>query len=107
MPILMVMGSIWACSDEPASEIVGVPVVATRVGGVPDVVTEEEAILVPSEEPETFARGVWRVLDKLSDAGQQAERAGRGPRQKFAPEPWLDAYEDLYQTVTSSNRSLD
>ena len=55
----------------------GVPVVTTRVGGVPNVVTEQEAILVPSEDPE------------------------------FTSERWLDAYEDLYRTVIALSRGLD
>ena len=85
----------------------GVPVVTTRVGGVPDVVTEQEAILVRSEDPEALARGIRRVLDHPSDASQRAQRAGSVLRQKFSPESWLDAYEDLYRTVLASSRGLD
>ena len=84
-----------------------VPVVTTGVGGVPDVVTEQEAILLPSEEPEALARGIRQVLDNRSDAGQRAQRARHRLRQKFAPERWLDAYEDLYQILIASSRSLD
>ena len=83
-----------------------VPVVTTRVGGVPDVVTEQEAILVPSEEPEALARGIRQVLDNLSDAGRRAQRAKRRLRQKFSPERWLDAYEHLYRTLIRSSRGL-
>ena len=84
-----------------------VPVVTTRVGGVPDVVTEEEAILVPPEEPEALARGIRQVLDNLSDAAQRAKRARRRLRQKFSPERWLDSYEHLYRTLIRSSRGLD
>ena len=45
-----------------------VPVVTTRVGGVPEVVTEQEAILVPSEDAGALARGIREVLDSPSDA---------------------------------------
>ena len=79
-----------------------VPVVTTRVGGVPDVVTEQEAILVPPEEPEVLARGIRQVLDNLPHAGQRAQRARRRLRQKFSPERWLDEYEHLYSTLIAN-----
>ena len=83
-----------------------VPVVTTRVGGVPDVVTRQEAILVPSEDVEALARGIRRVLDNPTEAGQRAQRAGRRLRQNFSPERWLDAYEHLYRCVCTSRRGL-
>ncbi len=85
----------------------GVPVVTTRVGGVPDVVTEQEAILVPSEDPDALARGIRQVLDNFSHAGQRAQRARRRLKQKFSPERWLDEYEHLYRTVIAGSRGLN
>ena len=86
-----------------------VPVVTTRVGGVPDVMSEQEAILVPSENPEALADGIARVLENPTDARQRALRAGCRLRQEFTAERWLDAYEDLYRTVigSTSSRGLD
>ncbi len=83
-----------------------VPVVATRVGGVPDVVTEQEAILVPSEDAEALAHGIRQVLHNPTDASQRAQGARLVLRQKFAPERWLDAYEDLYRAVMAGRRGL-
>ena len=85
----------------------GVAVVTTRVGGVPDVVREQEAILVPSEDPEALAGGIRRVLDNPTDALQRAQRARCRLRQEFTPERWLDAYEDLYRTVIASSGGRD
>ena len=84
-----------------------VPVVTTRVGGVPDVVSNEEAILVPSEDPQALARAIRRVLDNPIEASQRAGRAQGRLRQEFTPERWLEAYEDLYRTVVTSKRALD
>lgn len=84
-----------------------VPVVTTRVGGVPDVVTDQEAILVPSEDPEALARAIRRVLDNPTEAGRRAQRAARKLRQEFTPEDWLDAYEDVYRTVLASSKGSD
>ncbi len=79
----------------------GVPVVTTRVGGVPDVVTEREAILVPSENPEELAGAIRKVLDDPAVAHGMAERAQRRLRREFTQEAWLDAYEEVYRSVTA------
>lgn len=55
----------------------GVPVVASRIGGIPEVVIDgETGLLVPSESPEALAAGIERVLDDPEAAAQRA-RAGR------------------------------
>lgn len=84
----------------------GVPVVTTRVGGVPDVVTDREAILVPSEQPEALANGIRRVLEDLTEARSRAQRAECRLREEFTEEGWLDAYEDLYRTVVANSRGV-
>jgi glycosyltransferase involved in cell wall biosynthesis len=52
-----------------------VPVVASRVGGLPEVVGETCGLLVPSKQPEALAR----ALDELLDSARRREmgRAGR------------------------------
>lgn len=51
----------------------GVPVVASRIGGIPEVVADgETGLLVPSESVEALAAGIERVLD---DPGAAARRA--------------------------------
>ena len=54
-----------------------------------------------------FEAMVAGVLDNPADASQRAQRAGHRLRQKFSPEGWLDAYEDLYKTLIASSRGLD
>jgi len=54
----------------------GVPVVATRVGGIPEVVRDgETGALVPPEDPEAFAAAMGAVLD---DAGLRERFAREG-----------------------------
>lgn len=74
----------------------GVPVVATTVGGVPDVVTEREAFLVPPAAPDRLAAALERALSGAPDrAGAARERL----RQEFGLESWLDRYEALYGSL--------
>lgn len=75
-----------------------VPIVATRVGGVPDVVRDgEEALLVPAEDPDALAEAVRSVLDDPDAAGRRAACARRRLETDFAVEPWLDRYEEIYR----------
>ncbi len=60
----------------------GKPVVATRVGGVPDLITDgKNGILVEPERPEKLARAIQDLLDnpalagKLGASGRDAARA--------------------------------
>lgn len=73
-----------------------VPVVATRVGGVPDVVSGAEALLVPSEDPEGLAAAVGAVREDAAGARERASAARRRLEREFSVEPWLRRYETLY-----------
>lgn len=77
-----------------------VPIVATRVGGVPDVVRDrEEALLVPPEDPAAVAEAVLRVRRRPEDARRRARAAARRLAEEFALEPWLEAMEQIYREV--------
>lgn len=45
----------------------GTPVVAARVGAVPDLLDESSGIIVPPEDPAQFAAGLERALAKPWD----------------------------------------
>jgi len=75
----------------------GVPVVATRVGGVPDVVGADDAWLVASEDPEALAAALREVRADAAGAARRAAAARRRLDAEFAPGPWLDAYERIYR----------
>jgi glycosyltransferase involved in cell wall biosynthesis len=73
-----------------------VPIVATAVGGVPDVVTAAEAILVKSESPEELAAAVERIFSAAPAAAARATAARTRLDERYALEPWLDRYEQFY-----------
>lgn len=80
----------------------GVPVVATRVGGVPDVVSGEEAVLVPGEDPVALAAAVDQTLAAPAEATARARRARQRLETGFGMESWLDRYQALYRSLTGS-----
>ncbi len=78
-----------------------VPVVATTVGGVPAVVGEAEAFLVPAEQPEALAQAIARVRHDPVAAGGRAAAARRRLDREFGDGPWLEAYEELYRRAVA------
>lgn len=77
----------------------GVPVAATRVGGVPDVVSSSEAWLVEPESPAALAAAIRTVHGDPHAAARGAAAARRRLRVEFAIEPWLRKYEAIYASV--------
>ena len=79
----------------------GVPIVATSVGGVPDVVSSAEALLVPASDERALASAIRAVQ---SDPGAAAERAARARDRlatTFSSAPWLRRYREIYDAVTA------
>ena len=82
----------------------GAPIVATCVGGVPDVVSGAEALLVPAEDPVALAAAIVSVyLDSGAATGRAAAARARVERD-FTVDSWLAAYEKVYATVCRSAR---
>jgi glycosyltransferase involved in cell wall biosynthesis len=80
------------------------PVVATRVGGVPDVVSDREAILVPSEDPAALADAIRVVLANPQAAAERARRAGLRLSSAFSADSWLDRHEEIYARAAAHRR---
>jgi len=78
----------------------GVPVVATRVGGVPEVVRHAETgLLVPVRDPPALAAA---IVDLLADETRRTAM-GRAARAdalaRFRPEPVVERVEALYRRL--------
>lgn len=76
-----------------------VPVIATAVGGIPDVIGGGEGLLVPPEDPAALARALQQVAADPEAARQRATAAGRRLETAFSEQTWLDRYESLYHQV--------
>ena len=73
----------------------GTPIVATRVGGIPDVVDSSQAILVPSEQPDAIASALDDIASDPNAAAQRSERA-RERLRAFDIAHWLAVVEEVY-----------
>lgn len=75
----------------------GVPIVATRVGGVPYVLSRQEALLVCPNDPALLARAVRAAWSDPATAAQRSAAAGRQLLRRFALDAWLAAYDEIYR----------
>ena len=75
----------------------GVPIVATAVGGVPDVLSGAEALLVPPGDPAALAEGIRAVMSDPAEATRRARAAERRLQEEFGSEAWLQRYEEVYR----------
>ena len=82
----------------------GVPVVATAVGGVPDVLRPEEGLLVPPENPAALAAAIRDALTDRQGAERRAERARSRVARDFAAAPWLERHAGFYRTILARKR---
>lgn len=76
-----------------------VPVVATKVGGVPDVVGPDEAALVAPEEPLALAMAIRQILADPAQARLRAERARARVERDFTVSTWIEQHIRLYRTI--------
>lgn len=82
-----------------------VPIVAARVGGVPDVVTSEGGVLVDLEDPRALADGVRAVYVGRAAAERRAEAAYERLSTEYALEPWVVEYESIYRHLANPESS--
>lgn len=77
----------------------GVPVIATRVGGVMDVVQDgETGFLVPPQNPGAIAEAIARLLHDV-DFYRQLQKRGKQWAQGFSIEKTVDETIKVYQQV--------
>jgi len=77
-----------------------VPVVATLVGGVPDILSAAEAALVPPNDPVALAAELRAVYRDPAPARARARRAQVRLERDFSLGPWLARYERIYEQVS-------
>lgn len=86
----------------------GLPVVASPVGGIPDLIQDgENGLLVPPDDPPALAAAVERILD---DEGPLRERLTSSARATvlahFTPQAELQATLDLYASLPPLKQGL-
>jgi glycosyltransferase involved in cell wall biosynthesis len=77
--------------------MMGRPVVATRVGGLPEVVIDgQTGLLVEQNDSAAFAQAILRLLDDTEMARQFGDTAYRRAKELFDWGRYVDSYDALY-----------
>lgn len=84
------------------------PVVATAVGGVPEIaINEETALLVPPRDAQSFARALERVLRDASLARTLGAAAAQHVREEFSPTAYVSSLLNVYQGLAPEEGKAD
>jgi glycosyltransferase involved in cell wall biosynthesis len=76
----------------------GLPVVASRIGGIPEYVADgQTGLLFAPESHEDLARAIRRLLDDRAECVAMGRRAREWAVQQFSPAARLDDFLDLYR----------
>jgi glycosyltransferase involved in cell wall biosynthesis len=86
---MILLESMWA----------NIPIVATAVGGVPDVLSAREAALCASGDVQAIADAIDNIVRRPVEAAARAAAANTRVASEYAFESWLDKHEALYRRV--------
>ena len=104
-----ILGSLDVCvqpsSSESLSNVIlesmaaGLPVVASRVGGNPELLAEGKGILVAPDDDRAFADAIERLLREPASRAEFGNNAKRFARAHFTMEYIRRRYEQLYSDL--------
>ena len=83
----------------------GVPVLASNVGGVPDLIEPERTgLFCDPQQPETFAAGVARLLNDPELASRLAVAARQAAQKRFHPQVIAVRHLEIYREVIAARK---
>jgi sugar transferase (PEP-CTERM/EpsH1 system associated) len=83
----------------------GLPVVATRVGGTPELIEEgQTGLLVPASDPVALADAIGRYVHDPDGMRRHGVAARRRAESHFSIDRMIDSYLDLYDAICKSRR---
>jgi glycosyltransferase involved in cell wall biosynthesis len=78
----------------------GVPIIGTRVGGIPEVVLDESSgILIPPEDSAAIARAALRLLTEPALARRMGSEGRRIARERFSIEAMVKGNLAVYREM--------
>ncbi len=89
------------------AQAAGVPVVATSVGGVVDIIEDGvNGLLVPPADPQLMAEAVIKLLRDRDLAADMAEEAYKKVKEKYTLEMMVKSTLDVYEEVLRNSKIL-
>jgi glycosyltransferase involved in cell wall biosynthesis len=103
---LLVLPSYMESSPNVVSEAMcaGLPVVATKVGGIPDMVIDgKTGLLVGPHDVEQLARAIQSVISNPKDARRMGLAAREEGKKRYSPQRIAQCSIDAYHYVLTAN----
>ena len=96
------------CGGAVEPLLCGVPVVATNVGGLPDLIRDgETGWLVPPKNPEALARAMLDALDDKQEARRRAVEGQKLVRRLFDVERTARGVAEIYDEILGASSSAE
>lgn len=85
--------------------LMGRPIIASRVGGLPEIVVHGVTGLIVEEgDPQSLARAITELLDHPDRAREMGQRARLHAHERFGWEGHVNAYERTYRGLIAGER---
>jgi glycosyltransferase involved in cell wall biosynthesis len=85
------------------AQAAGIPVIASNVGGVPDLVEDgRTGLLTDPARPETMSKALARLLEDPALAKQLAEKGRSQAKARFHPKVIAEKHLEIYREVIAS-----
>jgi glycosyltransferase involved in cell wall biosynthesis len=81
------------------SMILGIPVIATSVGGIPEIVNSQNGVLIPAGDHDRMGREIVRLLSDRAQMNLLANNARDSISASFSPERRAEKIVELYHTM--------
>jgi glycosyltransferase involved in cell wall biosynthesis len=97
---VLVVPSLWEGMPLAPLEAmaIGVPVAASRVGGLPEIIVDgQTGLLIDGHDPASYARAVRRLTDGSALRGRIVERARAEVARRFSWAVARQTYLELYR----------
>jgi glycosyltransferase involved in cell wall biosynthesis len=81
----------------------GVPIVATAVGGVPEMISHDQSgLLVPAGDPAALAEAMGRLLEDREHAGRLGAAAAEAATARFSADRYRQSLLHIYEELCSA-----
>jgi glycosyltransferase involved in cell wall biosynthesis len=95
------------CTSLLDAQALGVPVIATAVGGIPDIIEDGvNGRLVAGRDPDALARAILTALERPAERAAWASSGGQRVN-RFSAEAMVDGTLAVYREVMSEKRARD
>jgi glycogen synthase len=84
----------------------GKPIVASDVGGIPDMIGDESGILVPAGDVDALAKAMLRLAEDADLRRNMGVAAKRRYQRLFSPSVVVPLMEETYRRVTGNGNDI-